>query len=112
MTVGLCGLFTKPAASQSIIRLGGLSRLFPVASSDSDAEATVKILDKIANLAILLAVAVFLTLVIRGEFSRHTAAPAPSPGALVGKTRHSGRPIPGTARLPRARDLHPVPFLQ
>lgn len=58
-----------------------------------------KNLDKIANLAILLAVAVFLTLVIRGEFSRHTAAPAPSPGALVGKTIG----IPGV-QFPAQRD--------
>lgn len=54
-----------------------------------------KYLDRIANLAILVAVAVFLTLVIRGEISRRTAALARSPSALVGKTiRLPGVPFP------------------
>lgn len=44
-----------------------------------------KILEKVANIAIILAVAVFLTLVIRGEFLRRPAsAPHPS-GTLVGQ---------------------------
>ena len=45
-----------------------------------------KILDKIANVAVIVAVAVFLALVIRGEFFRRTPAPAHSPSALVGTT--------------------------
>lgn len=45
-----------------------------------------KALDRIANIAIILAVAVFLTLVIRGEFFRRTPAPAHSSSALVGST--------------------------
>ena len=44
-----------------------------------------KYLDRIANIAIILAVMVFLTLVIRGHLFQHTA-PVQSPSALVGKT--------------------------
>jgi len=79
--------------------LAGLDYCSPVASSESDAEATVKDLDRIANVAIVVAVAVFLTLVIRGEISRRTAAPARSPSALVGKTIR----LPGLS-FPAQRD--------
>lgn len=58
-----------------------------------------KHLDRIANLAILVAVAVFLTLVIRGEISRRTAAPARTPSALVGNTIR----LPGV-QFPAQRD--------
>jgi hypothetical protein len=58
-----------------------------------------KYLDRIANGAIVVVVAVFLTLVIRGEISRRTAAPARSPGALVGKTIR----LPGV-QFPAQRD--------
>lgn len=54
-----------------------------------------KHLDRIANVAILVAVAVFLTLVIRGEISRRTAASVRTPAVLVGKTiRLLGVPFP------------------
>ena len=52
-----------------------------------------KNLDRIANVAITVAVAIFITLVVRGEFFRRTAAPAHSPSALVGKTIQ----LPGVA---------------
>jgi hypothetical protein len=67
--------------------LSGLQHLSPVAFRP-DAEVTVKYLDKIANIAVIIAVAVFLTLVIRGEFFRRTSAPAHSPSAMVGTTIH------------------------
>ena len=58
-----------------------------------------KDLDRIANVAIIVAVAIFITLVVRGEFFRRTAAPAHSPGTLVGKTIQ----LPGVA-FPAQRD--------
>lgn len=45
-----------------------------------------KYLDRIANGAIIVAVAVFLVLVARGEFTRHTVKMPGSPGTLVGTT--------------------------
>lgn len=44
-----------------------------------------KYLDRMANLAIIIAVAVFLILVARGEFHRRAAATVQSPSTLVGK---------------------------
>lgn len=64
--------------------------------------ATVKYLDRIANGAIIVAVAVFLVLVARGEFTRHKITAPPTPGsatALVGKTIS----VPGV-QLPGGQD--------
>lgn len=58
-----------------------------------------KHLDRIANVAIILAVAVFLILVVRGEFFRRAPAPGRSATALVGKTIH----LPGVV-FPAQRD--------
>jgi hypothetical protein len=46
----------------------------------------VKYLDRIANIAIIVAVAVFLSVIIRREFFQRPPAPAHSPRALVGTT--------------------------
>lgn len=58
-----------------------------------------KVLERVANVAVILAVAVFLTLVIRGEFFRHAPAPSHEPSALVGKTLR----LPGL-HFPAQRD--------
>jgi hypothetical protein len=63
----------------------GLKYISQIASSESNTGALVKHLERIANVAIIVAVAVFLTLVIRGNFFPHTPS-AQSRSALVGKT--------------------------
>ncbi len=44
------------------------------------------LLDKIANISIIVAVVVFLIIISRNEFFRHAPAPPGSPAALIGKT--------------------------
>jgi thioredoxin-related protein len=57
-----------------------------------------KILEKIANISLILGVSVFLVIVARGEFAKHSL-PDTSPKALLGKTIH----LPGVS-FPQQHD--------
>jgi hypothetical protein len=49
-------------------------------------EAPVRIIEKFANIAIIVAVVVFLTVVIRGGYLRRSPAPDKAPSELIGTT--------------------------
>jgi hypothetical protein len=81
-------------------------------------EVAVKYLDRIANVAIIVAVVVFLFLAARGDFGWRKAPTYPGSGQvpsnnLVGTTvKLPGVEFPQGSKLACARSLHAVSLLQ